>query len=451
MSLNKPVFSVFHSTVIIFLLIILIILSFFNLINYTQTNWNECTSTINDNIENKNNNNINENTRNKNQIQQLILNDQNKISIAFLHMHKAGGTTFCKNIRHTFPISSYQKLHNCNFKNDGPHNSQVTSKDKTCDQRINEVEKNRIKMFSIERFLDNVICDQFFYITILRDPLTRLVSHHAYEGKELNKKPRRIKRALKDDVRNIEPYYVTRWSYSTINNYYIRTLLGYDYYFNSDLTEINEEVYNLALTRLKQLDLVLILEHLDDIKNLLQELLGWNFKLHHKSEERHTTFNEYFSKNDQQLLKEHNQWDIKLYNYAKDHIESNQIAHYNKLIKDNNLNDNKSSNSNNNNNNNNQLITTSTPNNGKSIHDIILNDQNKISIAFLHMHKTGGTTFCQNIRHTFRINSYQKLHNCNFKNDGPHNSQVTSKDKTCDQRINEVEKIELKCLVLKDF
>ena len=185
-------------------------------------------------------------------------------------------------------------------------------------------------MFGIERFLDNVICDQFFYITILRDPLTRLVSHHAFELQEFNK-VNEINIALKDDVRNIEPYHVLRWSYSTINNYYIRTLLGYDYFFNSDITNIDKKAYNLALKKLKQFDLVLILEHRDQLKYLLKPLLGWDFILHNKDDEKNQSFNQYFSKNDQKLLKKHNKWDIKLYNKAKN-IENQHVLSYTKLL-----------------------------------------------------------------------------------------------------------------------
>ena len=192
------------------------------------------------------------------------------------------------------------------------------------------------------------------------------------------------------------------------------------------------------------------MEQLDNIKELLKKILGWDLK-EHKNTTSHKSFKEYFSQKDQKLLIQHNQWDIKLYNLAKNEISLEHIAYYNNLANTIKINPN----NNNNQNNNPRPLPARTKKpmteNYQKIQQLILNDQNKISIAFLHMYKAGGTTFCKNIRHTFPISSYQKLHNCNLRYDGPNNSRITSKDKTCDQRINEVEKIKLKCLVLKDF
>jgi len=114
--------------------------------------------------------------------------------LAFLHVSKTGGTTFLDLMKRNVDSERLPPGHGAWRQGDGPQWCQAKfndrnigfPKERSCALRAASCTANKYQAFAVERWLDNggEICDAFLYATVVRDPLTRVISHlnHFFRG-----------------------------------------------------------------------------------------------------------------------------------------------------------------------------------------------------------------------------------------------------------------------------
>jgi hypothetical protein len=170
--------------------------------------------------------------------------------------------------------------------------------------------------------MDPEIChDSFTYLVVFREPLARIASHWAYQYKSSNKGD--IPATIFEDVQYYAPKDKdwTATSKTTLNNFYIRTLLGLEAYTTHDY--INETHLIKAKTRLSLFDYVLIQERFSEA-GVVFASLGWTEQYVHmamlgnrRNVHSHSTFEHAFAPDEAEWLVEHNILDQRLYSFAE--------------------------------------------------------------------------------------------------------------------------------------
>ncbi len=163
--------------------------------------------------------------------------------ILFLHMHKAGGTLMCKLMQQTSSITPYQSQHNCNIFGMGPRvtnacaESNYTTKIQCPTWRT--ALRYPIMMGALEIPLPSgkLCTDDFRHITMLREPMSRIASHFAFHFWNEESVLDLVEMALAGTSPSLYlPDMVSGrglcmplllYSLSTVDNYYIRMLLGW--------------------------------------------------------------------------------------------------------------------------------------------------------------------------------------------------------------------------------
>ena len=196
----------------------------------------------------------------------------------FLHLHKAGGTTVCHVARMSNKLRAAKR--NCNMAGDGPRtlldgvagyaNGQL---DGDCAGRKRWAAKTAVDFVAVERWLDAgtaLKCRRdFFFVTVLRDPIKRIVSHCRFE---------RIPsaRALGWlSAPSFDRDMLVREGTAVVDNFYVRSLLGADVYAGVGPGGVTARHAAAAMDALAAFDAVLILETLDASFQQLFRRLGW--------------------------------------------------------------------------------------------------------------------------------------------------------------------------------
>ena len=196
----------------------------------------------------------------------------------FLHLHKAGGTTVCHVARMSNKLRAAKR--NCNMAGDGPRtlldgvagyaNGQL---DGDCAGRKRWAAKTAVDFVAVERWLDAgtaLRCRRdFFFVTVLRDPIKRIVSHCRFE---------RIPsaRALGWlSAPSFDRDMLVREGTAVVDNFYVRSLLGADVYAGVGPGGVTARHAAAAMDALAAFDAVLILETLDASFQQLFRRLGW--------------------------------------------------------------------------------------------------------------------------------------------------------------------------------
>jgi hypothetical protein len=262
---------------------------------------------------------------------------ESKGVVAFLHMHKAAGSAICKLAQaNQMRITEFQKTHNCNFKGDGPNITPADSIGKSCPVRTKELaDHNGVQFFGIERFGDYELCKDFTYITVLREPLERIASHYNYEKYKEHLSPPPIAKAIlkqagakAGQAKNAGPRHWCSMTTQTLNNYYIRTLLGHKTYM-LDLEAIKDEHFIEAYRMLEEeFTLELISERWDESLELLQKAIGWTpskIPERQAKKNKHKPFEQFFTTQEKTTLKTLNLLDIQLYNRVDQELFTTQL------------------------------------------------------------------------------------------------------------------------------
>ncbi|KAJ1452838.1 hypothetical protein M885DRAFT_619597 [Pelagophyceae sp. CCMP2097] len=246
----------------------------------------------------------------------------------FLHLHKAGGTTLCHVARVANGLNAPTR--NCNVAGDGPRtlldktqpgggygNAGWTGADQ-CMKRHAYAQKNSLDILAVERWLDtayfeSVLCQKsFFFITILRDPIARILSHCRWERIP---PVAALKWLAEFDVPQHEP---VQSGTAVVDNFYTRSLLGRQAFLRLGAGAVTMDHANAAMAVLARFDAVLILERLDDSLAQLYARLGWCEPAAH---ERRKSFGPgdasiSFDEAQKRKLSQHNAPDLLLFDFA---------------------------------------------------------------------------------------------------------------------------------------
>jgi len=211
----------------------------------------------------------------------------------FLHTPKTAGTTFNDIIYHQYKLESLYR-----------------AKDDLVFENLPAVERNRYKMIFGHMsfgYFEKHINSDFQYITLLRDPLKRVVSDYYHilrsTGRQLNEKVKNEELSLKDYIELNEP---------TSENWQVKSIAGYDYIHKV----CDEETYQKALENLKKyFEVVGITELFDAFLVDVSEKLNWTFP-YYKRLNIGANKKELDSET-KALITSRNTYDIRLYDHIK--------------------------------------------------------------------------------------------------------------------------------------
>jgi len=222
----------------------------------------------------------------------------------FVHTPKAGGTTI-RGIMHR----QYGKR-NC-YETTKTNISQLLA--------LPEYEKDKIKVLQGHRILGLWGLHKHFnkdviYITMLRDPIDRVISHYYYNllGFSSNKKIISNNYSLKD--------YVQNGIFPNAENRQVKELSG-----NPDIPygTCTREMLETAIRNIDaQFDMVGIMEYFDESLIMLMLKFGWWYPFYRKRNVTHNRPRKAdIDKETLKVIEKHNQLDIELYQYAKEKFE----------------------------------------------------------------------------------------------------------------------------------
>jgi hypothetical protein len=124
--------------------------------------------------------------------------------------------------------------------------------------------------------MDDAMCPHtFMYITVLRDPITRIESHLLFHGIpakhpiSLLKRPSGQRKITLGDDPVIH-------SYAAFDNYHVRVLCGAETFLRRPAGALTRVDLGIALARLELFEVVLILEELEAGKVQLERIVGWS-------------------------------------------------------------------------------------------------------------------------------------------------------------------------------
>ena len=244
-------------------------------------------------------------------LSQLIENDKSK-PILYVHVRLYGATHDM--ILNSFELSNHHTMYRPNTNGKPIHYQvgQITMSDiefghfqeEELKRFINKLNDKKVTFIAIEdHFFDDVRMMKYFdTFTIIRDPFTRFMSYYNYV--KLHKR-----KSIDDNSKYI---FDSGWYYSNCEtNYYVR-------YFNNiddSTTVINETHLEKAKNIVINIDVLAIFEFKSTWKNI-------EYKYDIQLDKKHSRFYESNHANKLQTndfarwFKEHNKFDIELYEYA---------------------------------------------------------------------------------------------------------------------------------------
>lgn len=273
--------------------------------------------------------------------------------VYYLHLHKCGGTSMCQEAQEHGERLPHPHA-NCNARGDGVVRRRgpggLYNAGLTCQQRLQDLRRYDVTYFQTENIfhLQNLECLHDLQLVVsLRKPISRAISHIRYERMFIRTGVQHFRDAtFENDIRE-DP----RHGSATINNLYIRTLLGVEVY-QLPLGGITREHLEQAKQVLKQF-VVLILEQSEQNRQLMKCYADWKYpeddgeesNKDGQSEKQGKVINKTGGSADKFLtqymdaewrakLEELNQLDTELYEYAKSlsqHQLDDCITHYDGL------------------------------------------------------------------------------------------------------------------------
>eukprot|EP01138_Halocafeteria_seosinensis_P002619 gb/GECG01002678.1/.p1 GENE.gb/GECG01002678.1/~~gb/GECG01002678.1/.p1 ORF type:complete len:348 (+),score=31.51 gb/GECG01002678.1/:1-1044(+) len=245
------------------------------------------------------------------QTRQFLLSGERR-PIRFPHLHKVGGTTFCKTAMKT--KEKVGKGGTCNSPKDnaqaliGQSKVAVEFAKRNCELRWERL--HQFSFIALETFLEEETCPRMFhYVTIIRPPLDRIRSHLNSHQMKANETVDWLHGGKTPSVRHKFGRKVAFY-----DNYYIRFLLGPDTFFLPPFS-ITRDHLEKAKRKLEDTFAVVVpLYHQESVEECLQTVLRWkNVNLGHSNQGKSRLGQDAKSL---QYLDELNALDVELYKYA---------------------------------------------------------------------------------------------------------------------------------------
>lgn len=235
--------------------------------------------------------------------------DEHK-TVIYLHVPKAAGTTLNNVIQRQYPRGTVFILNG-----QRPHVGWAEF------QRLPEGERARFRVvlghmtFGLHEHLPQPCT----YVTILRDPVERLISMYYY----VLQKPLHYLYTTVTTRRMSLADFVRSGLSPEIDNCQTRLLAGAPVFgVGPGFAECSGEMLEQAKANLQQFAVVGLCEQFDESLLLLKHTLGWKFPLYQRENvTRGRPVRESISEEELELIAAHNQWDIELYMHAKNLFE----------------------------------------------------------------------------------------------------------------------------------
>lgn len=231
--------------------------------------------------------------------------------IFWMHLHSHGGTFMCEAAAaqgENVPWS------NCNFPGEFCSDVGGANHVSTCDKRS----ETDFTFRSIERTLqDDDVCDKELIGVMFRHPMAGMSS--TLKANHFRKK--RVRTILETKKITLDGAghdgCVPGWDhYHHFDNFITRTLSGYYHLGPGEMTRKHLEQ---AKERIRQFDVVLILEELSHHQVQLKETLGWDLNMLNLTDRKnaHPTGTE-FDEEETQFFERQNSLDMELYRFAQE-------------------------------------------------------------------------------------------------------------------------------------
>ena len=314
------------------------------------------------------------NASNARELRSSIRRGSASAPVIFVHVSKAGGTSFCALARENLPNGSYPLKPNMWRTGDGPMWCRTTVApakmvdELSCAKREEAFRAGEgngpFKLMAIERYLDGggALCPGFAYVGLFREPIPRLLSHLNHFFNSLRIKDRNVLRRDffsrlvqtssghgTDCTGSAVLERLVNWSYvdrsretelrrpdlaiywgalcGIVDNYQTRTLLGTSLSPTpfGTLEPVDSEQTARAITTMLDFALVLVLEqalgHDERMQAQLGDVLGWE---HTSMPEENTAASrpinlfqyDNLSPEELDILKAHNRGDEQIYGAA---------------------------------------------------------------------------------------------------------------------------------------
>ncbi len=171
---------------------------------------------------------------------------------------------------------------------------------------------------------------EYQYITFLRDPVQRAISHYFFmKQKPIGKYPNANKphRTLHNKTKLEDIFKATQFHkyyfsvFSLIDNLQTRYLAGYKYFWMPSNSNV---LLNAAMNNLRNnISLFGIKEDYDNSLKIFENYFNWK-RIKFKSRLRNTRIDKKVSEKELQIIKQNNKLDIILYDYALELYEKNK-------------------------------------------------------------------------------------------------------------------------------
>ena len=242
--------------------------------------------------------------------------------IYYLHIHKAGGSTMCKQALKQKLSVSFKN--NCNVQED----QHCCGMEDSLEAQIRYANDTGFDFVATEKEMyDTMATDYYDYVVTLRDSATRYVSHWKHV---MNIQDARQKQGKKILVRNF-----SAWWELQPDNYSTRMICGFKCLDRSKF-QITPQLFQYTLQRLSLFSHVLFLENMEASYTTFATAIGWNTGLKVAHENKAESNNK--NKNDTKTMPEKindpfmTALDDALYAFARKRYEGNYTNHSDTLL-----------------------------------------------------------------------------------------------------------------------
>lgn len=255
------------------------------------------------------------------------------------HIRKSMGSTICNIALLSSPGKFFNlkiaKDKNCNMEGDGPktmaHKKGGThhvfaNRYLCCADRYQAARGKQKALIARELYLDDFFCPQWFaYSVILRQPISRIMSHFNYQNHRWSNVEIWINQSTfkyGEDHKRTDHGWPLLSGTGPYNNYHVRIFGGFETYF-LNIDQLNHQHLEKAKNIINMYEVVIILEKFEEQKVQLSTFFGWNLRtlssINNRDSKKLTPNKYEFALNETyqiQMLREVNQLDLKFYAHS---------------------------------------------------------------------------------------------------------------------------------------